>query len=118
MKRLVNIFALLFSIMALTGCFESSDLIGKWQADPINVMGVNVGGGPQNVMEFKSGSIVSNANGVESETKVDSYVSDKDRRGVVIKNGDNKQTIWFTLKDKDTIVQSAGVLEITYQRVK
>ena len=88
---------LAFSLLA--GC-GGSDLIGKWQSEKI--MGLNV----QSTIEFKSKSIVSMGvnGGSDSETKIDSYVSDKDRRGVVIKSGENKMTTWFTMKDKDTLV--------------
>lgn len=102
----------MLSILSLTGCFEKSDLIGKWQAEP--TMGVDT----HSSLEFKSGSIIISGMAGDSETKIDGYVSDKNRLGVVIKRGDQKVTDWFDVKDHDTISQNAGILSIVYHRVK
>jgi hypothetical protein len=101
------------TLSLLAGC-GGSDLIGKWQSE--KMMGLNT----QSTIEFKPGSIVSLATngGSDSETKIDSYVSDKNRRGVVIKSGENKLTTWFTLKDKDTLIEDVGGIDIVFHRVK
>lgn len=110
-KSLILVIAALLSTLALTGCFESSDLIGKWQSE--KVMGI------QSSVEFKSGSIVSSSIAGDTETKIDGYVSEKNRLGVVIKQGDQKATVWYDVKDHDTISQNVGgMIEVVFHRVK
>lgn len=109
-KNIILVVAALFSILSLTGCFESSDLIGKWQTE---VMGI------ESTIEFKSGSMVSSDGGGQSvETKVDGYVTEKNRLGVVLKQGDDKKTTWFDVKDHDTISQGTGFVKLVFHRVK
>lgn len=109
-NNLILVVAALLSILSLTGCFGSSDLIGKWQSEPI--MGI------QSKIEFKSGSVIATSAQGDSETKVDGYVSEKNRLGVVVKQGDQKVTVWYDVKDHDTISQNAGIMNIVYHRIK
>ena len=115
MKKIISIVSLLFFTVLLSGCLGQSDLIGKWESEPIM--------GMQGTMEFKSGAMISSSSGgIASsgtvETKVEDYVSEKTRLGVVVKDGDNKITMWFNVKDKDTIVQDLGLAKVTFHRVK
>lgn len=109
-KSLILVIAVLLSTLALTGCYESSDLIGKWQSETMGI---------KSSLEFKSSSIVSSGVSGDSEIKIDGYVSEKDRLGVVIKQGEQKVTVWYDVKDYDTISQNVGgMMKVVFHRVK
>lgn len=110
MRKLLEI-AVFIPLLGLTGCFESSDLIGKWQSEKI--MGI------QSVMQFKPDSMVVSSIAGDSETKIAGYVSEKGRLGVVVNQGEQKVTMWFDEIDHDTIRQTVGgIIHLDFHRVK
>jgi hypothetical protein len=108
----------LASLLFLMSCGDNNPLIGKWKSDALL--------GASSAVEFKSHAMIttSSAFGVDEsrEQPVSSYQIDKkgdsvNRVGVSVQKGQDTETVWYKILDKDTVQLDAGLVAITYHRV-
>jgi len=101
-------------VLLLAACGPSNPLIGQWESEPMM--------GMVSQIEFKSGAIVSSGSfgrmSNSAEIKVDEYKIEKDKVGVVIKEGNSSMTMTYNIVDADTIEQDMGIVKSRFHRKK
>ena len=104
--------------LVLASCEKSNPLLGKWKSEAVL--------GASSMVEFKRDSIIttSSAFGVDEsrEEKVSDYQIEKEgngqeKVGVSIKKGNETETVWYKVLNKDTLQFDAGLISMTYHRL-
>ncbi|MBU6995731.1 hypothetical protein [Ferrovum myxofaciens] len=111
---------IMYVVLALTlsSCGESNPLLGKWKTEAIL--------GASSTLEFKRDAVIttSTAFGVDEsrEEKVSDYRIEKEgngqeKVGVSVKKGNETETVWYKVLNKDTLQFDAGLVSMTYHRI-
>ncbi len=111
---------ILYMVLALVlaSCEQSNPLLGKWKSEAIL--------GASRMVEFKPDSVIttSSAFGVDEsrEEKVSDYQIEKEgngqeKVGVSVKKGNDTETVWYKVLNKDTLQFDAGLVSMTYHRL-